>query len=81
MNFKKLLIVFISVILIVFLCSCGNMVTLYAHMSSRSVKKGDVVKKGQQLGLVGSTGYSTGPHLHFEIIKNGKYVDPMTHFK
>lgn len=59
----------------------GNMVTLYAHMSSRSVKKGDVVKKGQQLGLVGSTGYSTGPHLHFEIIKNGKYVDPMTHFK
>ena len=59
----------------------GNMVTLYAHMSSRSVKKGDVVKKGQQLGLVGSTGYSTGPHLHFEIIKNGKYVDPMSYFK
>ena len=59
----------------------GNMVTLYAHMSSRSVKKGDVVKKGQQLGLVGSTGYSTGPHLHFEVIKSGKYVDPMSYFK
>ncbi|MBR4878734.1 MAG: peptidoglycan DD-metalloendopeptidase family protein [Clostridia bacterium] len=59
----------------------GKVVTLYAHMSSRSVKKGDVVKKGQQLGLVGSTGYSTGPHLHFEVIKNGSYVDPMSYFK
>lgn len=59
----------------------GNVVTLYAHMSSRSVKKGDTVKRGQQIGLVGSTGYSTGPHLHFEVIKNGSYVNPMSYFK
>lgn len=59
----------------------GNVVTLYAHMSSRSVKKGDTVTRGQQIGLVGSTGYSTGPHLHFEVIKNGSYVNPMSYFK
>lgn len=58
----------------------GNTVTLYAHMSSRSVQKGATVSKGQQIGLVGSTGYSTGAHLHFEVIKNGSYTDPMSYF-
>ena len=58
----------------------GNTVTLYAHMSSRSVQKGATVSKGQQIGLVGSTGYSTGAHLHFEVIKNGNYTDPMSYF-
>lgn len=58
----------------------GGIVTLYAHMSSRNVKTGDVVARGQQIGKVGSTGWSTGPHLHIEVIKNGNYVDPKGYF-
>lgn len=53
----------------------GN-TTLYAHMSSRKVKVGDVVKQGQVIGLVGSTGRSTGNHLHYEIRENGVRIDP-----
>lgn len=53
----------------------GN-TTLYAHMSSRSVKEGDTVKQGQVIGVTGSTGISSGPHLHYEIVENGKRVDP-----
>ncbi len=58
----------------------GGVSTLYAHMSKRAVSKGDVVSQGDVIGYVGSTGYSTGPHLHFEIIKNGSTIDPMTEF-
>ena len=54
--------------------------TLYAHMSSRKVKEGDSVSKGQLVGLVGSTGASTGPHLHFEVIENGSRVNPLKYF-
>jgi murein DD-endopeptidase MepM/ murein hydrolase activator NlpD len=51
-------------------------VTLYAHFSSISVSRGDSVFQGQELGKVGSTGRSTGNHLHFEIIRNGVQVNP-----
>lgn len=54
----------------------GN-TTLYAHMSKRSVKVGDVVKQGDVLGVTGSTGNSNGPHLHFEITEGGSRVDPL----
>lgn len=59
----------------------GGVSTLYAHMTKRAVGKGDKVTKGDVIGYVGSTGYSTGPHLHFEIVKNGKTINPMTEFK
>ena len=52
--------------------------TLYGHMSKTLAKKGQVVSQGTKIGLVGSTGYSTGPHLHFTVYKNGKLVDPMS---
>jgi len=51
--------------------------SLYAHQSRIRVKKGQKVKKGQIIGYVGSTGRSTGPHLHFGLKKKGKWIDPM----
>ncbi len=58
----------------------GGYTSLYGHMTSRAVEVGDVVEKGEKIGTVGSTGMSTGPHLHFEIHKNGEYTDPMSYF-
>jgi len=56
----------------------GNgMKSLYAHLSTFSVKLGDAVGKGQQIGAVGSTGRSTGPHLHFEVRVNDRLVNPL----
>jgi murein DD-endopeptidase MepM/ murein hydrolase activator NlpD len=52
--------------------------TLYAHMHSIAVRKGQSVSQGQNIGTVGSTGWSTGPHLHFEFRVNGVHHDPMT---
>lgn len=55
--------------------------TLYAHMNSRAVSKGETVTQGQVIGYVGTTGSSTGYHLHFEIRVNGTRVDPVDYFK
>lgn len=51
--------------------------TVYAHLSKMFVKKGNKIKQGDLIGLVGSTGHATGPHLHFELRKDGKRVDPL----
>ena len=59
----------------------GGYTTLYAHLSRRNVSKGATVKQGDVIGLSGNTGYSTGPHLHFEINKNGSSYDPLKEFK
>jgi murein DD-endopeptidase MepM/ murein hydrolase activator NlpD len=55
--------------------------TLYSHLSEYTVKKGDKVKKGDVIGFVGSTGLSTSPHLHYEVMKAGKNVDPADYLK
>jgi len=57
----------------------GNM-TLYAHMSQMSAAIGQTVTQGQTIGFVGSTGMSTGPHLHFEVYVGGTRVDPLLYF-
>jgi murein DD-endopeptidase MepM/ murein hydrolase activator NlpD len=50
--------------------------TLYAHLSNISVNVGQTVPKGAVLGTMGSTGHSTGIHLHFEVLKNGSNINP-----
>lgn len=54
----------------------NGMTTLYAHLSRIDVASGDKVLAGERIGLVGSTGYSTGPHLHFEVRRAGDQVNP-----
>ena len=53
-----------------------DLATYYGHLSARNVTPGTKVKKGQRIGAVGATGYVTGPHLHFEIRKSDKCIDP-----
>ncbi|MGQ9842730.1 MAG: M23 family metallopeptidase [Spirochaetota bacterium] len=50
--------------------------TLYAHLDIRIVKVGDTVTQGQKIGTVGATGRATGPHLHYEVYKGNKHIDP-----
>lgn len=55
----------------------GGYQTLYGHMSKIEVKVGQEIRKGEQIGRVGSTGTSTAPHVHYEVIKNGEKINPM----
>ncbi len=57
----------------------GTLSTLYAHLDQVSVKPGDKVSRGEQIGTVGMTGWSTGPHLHFEVYDGNRSVNPMSY--
>jgi murein DD-endopeptidase MepM/ murein hydrolase activator NlpD len=62
---------------VIFIKHANNYETVYAHLSKIKVKKGQKVDQGQTIGLVGTTGWSTGPHLHLEVRVNGVQQDPM----
>ena len=53
-----------------------GLISRYGHLSATKVKEGEVVKKGDMVAWMGSTGRSTGPHLHLEVLKNGEPVNP-----
>lgn len=55
--------------------------TWYAHLQGFNVEASQTVKKGQVIGYVGNTGMSTGPHLHYEVLKDDEHVDPADYFK
>ncbi|MFH2085258.1 MAG: M23 family metallopeptidase [bacterium] len=55
----------------------GTMSSLYAHLNKVRVKPGDKVSRGEEIGTVGMTGWTTGPHLHFEVLQGNKMMNPM----
>ncbi|MNW10087.1 Murein DD-endopeptidase MepM [compost metagenome] len=55
--------------------------TWYMHLNAMTVAVGDKVSKGQQIGMLGNTGRSTGPHLHFQVVKQNKAVNPLGYVK
>ncbi len=63
---------------VVYVAHSNHITTVYAHMSQLFVHRGEQVEQGEKIGAVGSTGWATGPHLHFEYRVNGVYHDPMT---
>jgi len=63
--------------LCVIITHSNGLSTIYGHLNDAVVKKGDVVKASQKIGLLGNTGISTGPHLHFEIKVNKRSIDPL----
>lgn len=54
--------------------------TVYAHLSAYNVKKRQKVKRGEVIGFLGNTGKSTGPHLHYEVRKNNRTLDPVNYY-
>ncbi len=59
----------------------GGLMTTYSHMSRIVARPGTAVRRGELIGYVGSTGFSTGPHLHYELHRNGKATNPaLVHF-
>jgi murein DD-endopeptidase MepM/ murein hydrolase activator NlpD len=63
---------------LVSIAHAGGIETMYGHMSRIAARSGETVRQGQVIGYVGSTGLSTGPHLHFEVLKNGRPVNPLS---
>ena len=55
----------------------NNLISIFLHLDEIAVKKDDVIEKGQIIGAIGSTGLSTGPHLHWSVMLNNSYIDPL----
>ena len=55
----------------------NNLISIFLHLDKILVKKNDIIEKGQVLGAIGSTGLSTGPHLHWSVLLNNSYIDPL----
>ena len=55
----------------------NNLISIFLHLDEIAVKKDDLIEKGQIIGAIGSTGLSTGPHLHWSVMLNNSYIDPL----